>query len=90
MINVSIKRTEKETIVTAKTEVISEKAFKFESLSPTITQSHLRIILPMMIDHERDNRIKKAHRREELKAIKAEKLVRSEKHRAQIDETSEV
>ena len=86
MFKVGIKRTNKQTIVTVKTDVEDEKAFKFESLSPTITQKHLRMILPLMIASERSKRIKKAHRKAELAANKAEKLARSEKYE-EIEET---
>ena len=78
MFKVAIKRMERESIVTVKTGVEGEKAFKFESLSPTITQKHLRIILPMMVASQREKRIKKAHRKIELAAIKAEREAKKE------------
>lgn len=96
MFKVGIKRTEKETVIRVKTDVPGEKAFKFESLSPTISQKHLKVILPMMIATERSKRIKKAHRKVELKAERerkaalAEKFARSEDIGTQIDEKSEV
>jgi len=90
MFKVGIKRTDKQSIVTVKTDVEGEKAFKFDSLSPTITRDHLRLILPLMISTQREKRIKKAHRKLELAEQKAEKLARSEKHEQEIDEASEV
>lgn len=90
MFKVGIKRTERETIISVKTDVPGEKAFKFESLSPTITKDHIRLILPLMIAKERDKRASRAHRKAELAAQKAEKLARSEKYGTQIDEKGEV
>ena len=78
MFKVGIKRTEKEAVVTVKTDVEGEKAFKFESLSPTITRDHLRLILPLMISSQREKRIKKVHRKLELAAIKAEREAKKE------------
>lgn len=78
MITVSIKRTEKETIVKAKTDVPGEKAFTFDSLSPTITKEHIRLILPMMIESQREKRYKKAHRTEELRLLCEQKAEKKE------------
>lgn len=78
MFKVAIKRTERESIVTVKTDVEGEKAFKFESLSPTITLDHLRLILPLMISSQREKRIKKVHRKLELATIKAEREAKKE------------
>ena len=90
MFKVGIKRTEKEAVVVVKTDVPGEKAFKFESLSPKITREHLRLILPLMVATEREKRHIRVHRKAELKALREEKLARSEGHGTQIDETSEV
>ena len=100
MFKVDIKRTEKEMIVTVKTDVPDEKPFKFKTLSPTITQKHLRMILPMMIASERAKRIKKAITSAKAKATRAankaerkaeaEKLARSEGYGTQKHEASEV
>lgn len=78
MFKVGIKRMEKESIVTVKTDVPNEKAFKFDSLSPTITQKHLRMILPLMVATQREKRATRAYRKLELAELKAEKLARSE------------
>ncbi|MEK4085142.1 hypothetical protein [Psychrobacillus sp. FSL K6-1415] len=90
MLRIGVERTKKETFVKVKTDVKGEQPFYFESLSPTITREHLRLILPLMVATEREKRAKRAHRREELATIKAEKLARSEKHGTKIDEKSEV
>lgn len=76
MIKVSIKRTPVETIIIAKSDVPGEKAFKFESLSTSITKERIRLILPMMIESEREKRVRKAHRKQQLKEIKEEKADR--------------
>ena len=81
MIKVSIKRTSTESVIIAKSDVPGEKAFKFESLSPTITEKSIRLILPMMIENARKKRAKKAHRKKELaeiKEAKAERLTRGD------------
>ncbi|MGE6487760.1 hypothetical protein [Paenisporosarcina sp. NPDC076898] len=78
MIKVSIKRTEVETVIIAKTGIPGEKPFKFDSLSPRITEKSIRLILPMMIETERDKRARKAHRKLELAAIKEEKAAKLE------------
>lgn len=79
MIKVSIKRTSDETVIIAKSEVPGEKPFKFESLSPTITKKNIRLILPSMIETEREKRARKAHRKQELKEIKEARAIRLER-----------
>ncbi|QUG41316.1 hypothetical protein KD050_18885 [Psychrobacillus sp. INOP01] len=79
MFKVGIKRTESEVVVTVKTDVPGEKAFKFDSLSPTITSDRLRLILPLMIETQRDKRAARAHRKLELAEEKAEREERAEK-----------
>lgn len=90
MFKVGINRTEKEAIVVVKTDVLGEKAFKFESLSPKITREHLRLILPLMIANEREKRHIRVHRKAELKALREEKKARSEGYGTQKHETGEV
>lgn len=81
---IKINRTDTEAIIKVKTEEINEKDFTFE-LSPRITEKHLNLILPHMIATERKRRTQKAHRREELKAIKAEKAARFEKFKEETE-----
>ena len=78
MIRVGIKKSADETVLIVKSDVPGEKAFKFESLSPNITRKNIRLILPMMIEQEREKRAKKAHRKKELAEIKEEKRLRKE------------
>jgi hypothetical protein len=76
-LKVNIKRTKTEAIVKVKTNVPDEKHFKF-SLSPTISQQSLKLILPMLIKSERDNRIAKAIRSVKTKATRARNKARKE------------
>lgn len=72
---VNIKRTETEAIIKVTTNVPNEKPFKF-SLSPVITQQSIKVILPLLLKSERDNRITKAIRSEKTKATKAKNKAR--------------
>lgn len=89
MIKVSIKRSSTESVIIAKSDVPGEKAFKFESLSPTITEKSIRLILPMMIENAREKRAKKAHRAQELKEARIEKAARLERIEANGTEVNE-
>ncbi len=79
MYKVKIKRTKEETKLNVKTSVPDEKPFIFKSLSPTITREHIRLILPRMIDCERDKRNRKAYRKEELTKLREEKAAKAER-----------
>lgn len=81
VLNVSIKRSETQSVIKVKSDIPGEKVFTFDSLSPNITQKSIRLIIPMLIESEREARIKKAHRKQQLREIrqaKAEQLLSSE------------
>lgn len=92
---VSIKRTKTEAIIKVTTSAPGEKSFKF-SLSPSITQQSLKLILPMLIKSERENRIIKAERSAKTKATRArnkalkEQQERDELNGTEVDEESTV
>lgn len=87
MLKVSVKRTDTEAIVTVKSDNALEKKFEF-SLSPKVTSKSLRLILPAMIETERDKRRRKAHRKIELKQAKEERKLRSELDNGEVNEES--
>ncbi|MCK1997966.1 hypothetical protein MPH47_12145 [Psychrobacillus psychrodurans] len=89
MFKVGIKRTNKQMIVTVKTDVPDEKPFKFKTLSPTITQKHLRMILPMMIASERAKRVKKAITSAKTKATRAANKAEREAKAEEMKEANE-
>lgn len=86
MLKVGIERTEKEAIIKVKTNVPDEKVFKF-SLSPIITQNSLKLILPMLIESEREKRIKKAITSAKTKATRAANKAEKMKEANENEET---
>lgn len=63
---------------TAKVKITGEKLFTFENLSSRITERHLKLILPQLIDSERQKRIKKVAASERRKANKERKAALEE------------
>lgn len=58
---------------TVNVKVAGEKLFTFEGLSSRITERHLKLILPALLDSEREKRAKKAAASERRKVNKERK-----------------